>query len=174
MKVNKKKAISTLVTILMAFTMIAVPLPTKDNLSVDNQTSIVQMLDANAVDVRKGRFNNSNWSGWTYIYANQGRDWRGNWYNKTPKIKLCTFDLCGWRSGGTMDVEVQTSSGKYIGTYVISSGNKLKLSGGYWSYRVRIKPHNYGSGIWNSGRNFTNIGKCVYWSIDSSTNCYFR
>ena len=176
-----KKALCTALAVLTVATGASLPSAVSSG-SFDSKPGIVQMIDANAAtDVRRGRFNNNgcSWTGYTYIYATQGRNWRGQWYNKTPKVKLCTFDAMGWRSGGTMLVEVCTSYGKYIGTYKVKSGSKLTLPGGYSGYKIRIARYifNYGNSstarIRASADNFSNSGACQMWSIDASTNCYF-
>lgn len=128
-------------------------------------TGIVQMIDANAATVRTGRFNSWNWTGYTYINSTN--------IKKSPKIKICTFDAIGHRSGGTIDIQIFSSNGKLLKTYY-TKGTVcyISLPKGYSRYKIRIRPHNYGSGIIGTGRNWTNIGKCVMWSIDAYSYCY--
>ncbi len=168
---KSKKLMGIVLAGMMMFSAVAVPQALPQD--VQESYSIVQTvgIEANAADVRRGYFNNggASWTGWTYIRATTGRNWRGQTYYKTPKVKMCTFDLMGWRSGGTMSVEVYSTSGRYVGTYKVSSGSKLTLKGGYSGYKIRIKRYMYNS----AARNFTNTGKCVMWSIDASNNCYF-
>ncbi|MBR4101443.1 MAG: hypothetical protein IKK51_06170 [Oscillospiraceae bacterium] len=156
---------------MMMLSAMAVPKVLPQDLQ--ESSSIVQTveIEANAADVRKGYFNNggTSWTGWTYIKANTGRNWRGQTYYKTPKVKMCTFDGMGWKSGGTMSVQVYSTSGAYVGTYTVNSGSKLTLKGGYSGYKIRIKRQMYNS----TAKNFINAGKCIMWSIDASKNCYF-
>ena len=122
--------------------------------------TIVQSVNANAASVVTGNFNYTNWTSYTNIYSKN---------TKKSKIKLCTFDLGGWRSGGTIDYEVY-SNGKRVdyNFYGVRTATNITLPKGYENYKIRIRPHKYNSGA----RNFENNGRCVMWSIDSKSNCW--
>ncbi|MBE6848702.1 MAG: hypothetical protein E7502_02205 [Ruminococcus sp.] len=129
--------------------------------------SVVQTIEAEAADVRKGYFNGyaGCWTGYTYINATKS----GFGFYKSPKIKVCSFDRIGLRSYSLISVEVRTSSGKLIGVYKVRSGQKLTLPGRYSGYKVRITPYTcrWEANTWLNG------GGCYMWSIDASENCYF-
>lgn len=121
--------------------------------------SVIQSVDANAASVTRGRFNGSNWTGYTTVYSSNTR--------KTKSIKICTFDVVGCKSWGTIDYEVYSGNKRIASNYNGKGTDAyISLPKGYSSYKIRIRPHNYGSGIIAKGRNFTNTGKCVMWSID--------
>lgn len=122
----------------------------------DNSTAIVAEA---ANGVVKGCFNGYNWTGKTTIHSNNT--------NKKCKIKICTFDLAGWWNYGKFDYEVY-GDGRYIGTYNDKSRGTFTLPKGYSTYTVKLRIHK----SWNPGWNFTNFGKCVYWSIDGDSNCW--
>lgn len=126
----------------------------------DNSTAIVAEA---ANGVITGRFNGYNWTGSTTVHSCNTK--------KTCKIKICTFDIAGWWNYGKFDYQVY-GDGRYIGTYNNKSRGTFTLPKGYNTYSVRLRIHNFGSGIIAGGNNFTNQGKCVYWSIDGGTNCW--
>ncbi len=168
---KRSKAMGIALAGMMMLSAVSVPKMLPQDLQ--ESCSIVQTveIEADAVDVRTGRFNNGgeSWTGWTYVEAKSGKNWRGQKYYKTPKVKICTFNSMGWRSGGTMSVQVYSTSGAYVGTYKVKSGDKIKLNGGYSGYKIRIKRY-----VFNKfAKDFDNTGKCVMWSIDASKNCYF-
>ncbi len=176
---KNKKLVGVLLAGIMTVSAVGAP-TTMTKLGLTEPVSIVQTIEADAanVAVKRGRFqspNSNKWTGWTYINATQGKKWNGKKYYKKPKIKICTFDLMGWRSGGTIDVQVYTSSGKFVKTYnKLQTAAYITLPGSYSGYKVRVRAHNYGSGIIGAGRTFENDGRCVYWSIDATSNCYFK
>jgi len=156
---KSKKALCSAIAVLTLFTGVSIP----SNVSSDNgmkSSSIVQVMDADASSssVVRGRFNGQYWTGLVNICSPNP--------NKPCKIKICTFSADGWRSGGTIDYVVY-SNGRYVTQrYGVGTVAYVKLPAGYSCYQIKIKPHNYGSGIIASGRNFTNSGKCSMWSID--------
>lgn len=109
--------------------------------------------------VVRGCFNGYNWTGETTIHSNNT--------NKKCKIKICTFDVVGHWTYGKFDYEVY-GDGIYIGTYNDKSRGTFTLPKGYSTYKVKLRIHS----SWNPGWNFTNAGKCVYWSIDGGSNCW--
>lgn len=159
-----KKALCTALAVLTVATGVSLPSAVGSS-SLDSKPGIVQMIDANAASVKTGRFNNWKWTGYTYVYSTNTR--------KSPKIKICTFDLAGWRSGGTIDIQIYSSNGRLLKTYnAKGTACNITLPKGYSCYKIRIRPHSYGSGVIASGRNWTNIGKCVMWSMDAKSYCY--
>lgn len=159
---NKKTA-KRFIGAVLALTLIGgTGLSEYTGLETGNSTAIVSAATNGVV---RGCFNSSGWSGFTTVNSSNTK--------KSCSIRICTFDGLGYRSGGTVDVEVFDSRGKYIkGFYGSGSSKNFTLPKGYSSYRVRIQCHSFGSGIFNSGKTFKNVGKCIYWSIDGKTNCW--
>ena len=175
---KNKKLVGVLLAGMMAVSAVAAP-TAMTKFGIEEPPAIVTTMEASAkAAVKTGCFQSPNpnkWTGWTYINATQGKNWKGQKYYKTPKIKICTFSIAGWRSGGTIDVQGYTSSGKLVKTYnKLQTAANIKLPGGYANYKVRLRAHDYGSGIIGAGRSFENFGACVYWSIDTTNNCYFK
>lgn len=162
-----KKALCTSLAVLSIAAGASLPSAVSPD-AYDSKPAIVQMIDADAAcDYRTGYFNGySNWTGYTYVYSNN--------IKKKSKVKICTFDQMGWRSGGNIDIKVYSPSGKCIKSLTdIDTSYTLSLPKGYSYYKIKIKPHNYGNSIWGQGKNFTNRGACVMWSIDAKSNCSF-
>lgn len=155
-----KKTKRTLCSVLAALTLFTGTAfaPEISSYMKSEPVAIVQSVDANAASVIRGCFNGSNWTGFVNVYSSNTR--------KTKKIKLCTFDMIGWRSNGTIDIQVYSGNKCIYSKYKVQTVANLYLPKGYSSYKVRIRPHNYGSGWFAKGRNFENTGKCVMWSID--------
>ncbi len=133
-----------------------------------SSSAVIQIIDADAAcAVKKGYFNGySYWTGDIRVYSKN--------MSKKAKLKICTFDKAGWRSGGNIDIKVYSPNGSCIKSLTnIDTSYTLTLPKGYSYYKIKIKPHNYGNSIWGQGKNFTNIGKCVMWSMDAKSNCAF-
>ena len=125
-----------------------------------------------AVAVKTGRFG----KGYTTVYLN--RDKKGRLQD--AKIKVCSFDLSGKKTNAKLHITLRTTTGKWICEFDKTSGNKLKLGKDHSAYRVYISPKieqsskdSFFSAINNQSKDFINSGKCVYWSIDASSNCHF-
>lgn len=119
-----------------------------------------------AVPVRTGRFD-----GGTTVYLS--RDSRGRL--KNAKVKICTFSRDGFRSSSKIKVTLYNArNGRYITSFVTNSGTKIKLGNDHAGYIIRLKAYKKeGNSIKTTGNNWTNLGKCYYWSIDCSKNCHF-
>lgn len=141
-------------------------------------------IEASAVQVKTGRFNGTSYTSKVRVYARyKGWQYGRGYIYYIPKIKVCTFDALGWKSSGKYDIAF--CPGKSVNGfrntrwYVCSN----KESGHYFEqtqfgnqlpyYDVMIKRHYFGSSGWWDTRDFDNAGKCVYWSIDATRNCYF-
>ncbi|MBR6622297.1 MAG: hypothetical protein IKK91_00115 [Ruminococcus sp.] len=130
--------------------------------------AVIQVMDADAAcAVKTGYFNGYDyWTGYTYVYSKNT--------NKKAKVKICTFDNMGWRSGGNIDIKVYSPNGSCIKSLTdIDTSYTLTLPKGYSYYKIKIKPHRYSNSIWGQGENFLNMGRCVMWSMDAKSNCTF-
>lgn len=90
----------------------------------------------------------------------------------TAKIKITTYDMLGWKSGGQMHVTLRSDTGAWIWEGDISSGTTLNLGNDHSSYRVYIAKKRYSDNIIGNSDSFINTGKCVSWSIQCTKNCY--
>lgn len=151
-----KKHTKLIMSALMALTLTVGT--TTQTLPFTKNTNTAIVAEA-ANGVIRGCFNGYNWTGTTTVHSNNTR--------KACKIKICTFDLAGWWNYGKFDFEVY-GDGRYIGTYNDKSRGTFTLPKGYSTYKVKLRIHK----SWNPGWNFTNSGKCVYWSIDGGSNCW--
>lgn len=159
-----KRTLCSVLAALMLFTGTAFA-PEISSYMKSEPVAIVQSVDANAASVVRGRFNGSDWTGETTIYSSNTK--------KKVKIKLCTFDAMGWRTSGKVDIEVRSGNKTVYSNYKgLKSVAYITLPKGYSSYKIKIRPHKYGSGWFAGANNFENIGKCNMWSIDSKTNCW--
>ena len=114
---------------------------------------------------RTGRFDNGHTAkGFTVVRLN---DLRKNGY-----IRICTYDQCGYKSGGKIHVTLRNAAGRWICEFDTTSGAKLKLGNNYNTYRVYIARKTYPNTVIGNGDDFINSGKCVFWSIQAVSNCY--
>lgn len=88
-------------------------------------------------------------------------------------IRIYTYNMNGTKTSGKMHIILRTTSGKWICEFNASSGDKLKLGNNYSAYRVYIARATYPYTAIGNSNDFINTGKCVYWGIDCTTNCYF-
>jgi len=106
--------------------------------------------------------------GYTTVYLD--KDSKGKY--KTGKIKIYTYDQLGKSSGGKVHVTLRTTGGTWICEFNSSGGSTLTLGGNYPAYRVYIAKKTYPNTIKGNGDNFINVGKCVSWGINATSNCY--
>ena len=85
-------------------------------------------------------------------------------------IRKGNFQLSDWKRWieSHSNIFLMPGDGRYIATYNDKSRGTFTLPKGYNTYQVKLKIHK----SWNPGWNFTNAGKCVYWSIDGDSNCW--
>ena len=91
---------------------------------------------------------------------------------KNGYIRIYTYDQTGRKSSGKIHVTLRTTSGKWICEFDTTSGTKLKLGKDHSAYRVYVAKRKYSNSIKGQGDDFINCGKCVYWGIQSVSNCY--
>ncbi len=168
MKLVKNKVISALLAGMMLFSATAAPTAIQ-KFTGSEEIGIVSNIEASAAQTVTGCFQNDIYK-WTYgttVYSNNSR--------KNASVRICTFDLMGWRSGATVDVAVYNRRGNCVAYYDgYRTSRNFSLPKGSDRYTVKIRCHNYcakKNNWWNQATNFDNGGKCVYWSIDAKSNC---
>jgi len=107
--------------------------------------------------------------GYTTVWLD--KDSKGNC--KTGKIKIYTYNsVTGWQTSGEVHVTLKTTSGAWICEFDSSSDSTLTLGSNYPAYRVYIAKKSYPNTVKGRGDDFVNVGKCGYWAINATSNCY--
>ena len=101
---------------------------------------------------------------------------RGKQY-ATVKLKTHSGFNTGWNSGGKVMVTMKDEYGRLIWRGVKRGGDTLKLGDDHRIYRIYVSAYDEPVTGWIirqtiiGGNNFTNRGKCVYWSFSNQKNC---
>lgn len=93
---------------------------------------------------------------------------------KNGYIKVYSYDSFGNKTSGQMHITLRTSSGKWLCEFDTKSGSKLKLGNNNSAYRVYIAKKKYPNTIKGNADDFLNVGRCNFWAINCSSNCYIK
>lgn len=124
-------------------------------------------VTASAAEWRTGNFGN----GYTTVYLNN--------MSKNGYIRIHTYNcVLGNHSGkcfgsGETSAKLRITFRDYKGNWICqfntTSKTKLKLGNDHWAYRVYIACRQ----DLGSAANFTNLGKCSHWAIETVSNTSF-
>ncbi len=129
--------------------------------------SVVTMFTATHIDAQAATWRTGNFDtgytakGYTTIYLTSKK---GKLQN--GKIKVYAYDKLGYKTNAKLHIVLRTTSGKWICEFNTTSGSTLKLGNDHYAYRVYISPQK----LSNSANDFLNMGKCVYWGIQCTSN----
>ncbi|MBR1528477.1 MAG: hypothetical protein IJ642_04140 [Oscillospiraceae bacterium] len=170
LKTNLKKGTCTILAAITLTAGVAFPSHTNQK-NINEPFAFVQTIEANAASkqVVRGNFNyNTNWTGYTTVYAYSYKSWGKTKY-KSPKLKFCAFDYRGRIKDGRFTVEVTTPENRnFRVTKNIKGSSYWTLNYGYSKYCVRLK-RNYNTWVAYD----VNTSNTRYWSIDATSNCWF-
>ncbi|MCQ2484013.1 MAG: hypothetical protein MJ168_01620 [Clostridia bacterium] len=115
--------------------------------------------------VKTGRFNGS-----VVVYLN--KDSKGKYQN--AKVKICSFSATNIKNNATIHIKLYDLKNKYICEFDTTSGSKINLGNDHSGYKIVMSAkQKSGNSISTQSWNWTNLGKCYYWSVDATSNCHF-
>ena len=104
--------------------------------------------------------------GYTRVCLNKNRG--------TAYIKVFSYDMTGRKTSGKMHVTLRDYNGAWIWEGDVDSGSSLKLGADHSEYRVYVAKKQYPNTLIGNAQDFENVGKCVYWAINCTSNCFVR
>ncbi len=120
---------------------------------------------------RMGNFDRSHNSGYTTVYLTNKK--------KSGKIKIHTYNCVkGYHTGSCLGsgetkaklrVTYRTTGNKWICQFNTTSKSTLKLGNDHSAYKINIAVRQ----DLGSAANFTNLGKCSHWAIETKSNTHF-
>lgn len=127
--------------------------------------------NVSAASWRMGNFNSRHDSGYTTVYLTNKK--------KAGKVKIHTYNCVkGSHTGSCLGsgetkaklrVTFKTTSNKWICQFNTTSKSTLKLGKDHSAYKINIAVRQ----DLGSAANFTNLGKCSHWAIETKSNTNF-
>lgn len=131
----------------------------------DGHTSTIKITVTKGATWKTGNFDNGYTAkGYTTVALNRNAG--------DGKVKIYTYDANGKKSKGEMHVILRDWNGKWLCEFDCKSGDSLDLGDNVQRYRIYIAKKRYSDKFVDQGKDFINIGNCVYWAIECTKNTY--